>query len=588
MGWCLKLRGVWCGAFVQNVALIACISPSFATPPSVLLGDTLVSSTRIEVAQNPPPVANPQPDPNQDRFLQPGPIPSPAPVDDVPITSPQPSPESNPTQPSQTVLVKRIEVTGSTIFGSGEIDPIIKPLEGRSVTLETLRDAVATISELYRKAGYLTSRAVLDEAMLPTGDVKIRVIEGGLEEIRVEGTRRLNPGYVRERIQLGAKQPLNATKLEAQLRLLKADPLFEDVEASLRAGTKVGQSILTVRVTEANPLGFNFGLDNYSPPSIAPERASASARYSNLTGLGDELSAAYAVGTNLGDFSEAALNIYSFSYRVPLNPMNGTLQFRTDIINSKITDPEFAALGIEGESEFYELSFRQPITRTLREELALSIGFAVQGGLTLIGDTPFPVDGVSRNRVLAFGQDYTRRDGQGAWVGRSQFNFGLGILDALEQGKFFIWLGQAQRLQQLGNDNLLILQGNVQLTPDNLPPFYRFVIGGGQSVRGYRQNARSGDNGFRLSVEGRFPILRNQPGAADLQLAPFVDVGQIWGGGDNSDNPLLASVGLGLLWQPVPRLNIRIDYGIPLVDIETAGSHSLQDDGFHFSLNYTP
>ena len=53
------------------------------------------------------------------------------------------------------------------------------------------------------------------------------------------------------------------------------------------------------------------------------------------------------------------------------------------------------------------------------------------------------------------------------------------------------------------------------------------------------------------------------------------------------DDSFLASAGLGLLWQPSQNLNIRVDYGIPFVDIETP-SDSLQDNGLHFSLTYSP
>ncbi len=148
--------------------------------------------------------------------------------------------------------------------------------------------------------------------------------------------------------------------------------------------------------------------------------------------------------------------------------------------------------------------------------MRLSTAFAFQGS-----NGSFTFDGIgvntepSRTRVLKFGQDYTRRDTQGAWAIQSQFSFGLDIFDATvssepnQNGSFFSWLGQVQRVQQLGNDNLLIVQADIQLTPDDVPPFYEFFIGGGQSLRGYRQNARSGDNGYRLSVEGRIPILRN-------------------------------------------------------------------------------
>lgn len=65
-------------------------------------------------------------------------------------------------------------------------------------------------------------------------------------------------------------------------------------------------------------------------------------------------------------------------------------------------------------------------------------------------------------------------------------------------------------MQQLSNDHLLLIQADLQLTPDSLLPFQQFVIGGGQSVRGYRQNIRSGDNGFRVAIKDRFTVQLTQ------------------------------------------------------------------------------
>lgn len=70
-------------------------------------------------------------------------------------------------------------------------------------------------------------------------------------------------------------------------------------------------------------------------------------------------------------------------------------------------------------------------------------------------------------------------------------------------GQFLSWLGQVQRVQVLGNNNFLVIQGDLQLTGNSLLPSQQFVIAGGQSVRGYRQNARSGDNGALFSIKDR-------------------------------------------------------------------------------------
>jgi hemolysin activation/secretion protein len=551
--------------------------------------------------------SNVRPNPNEDRFLQPLPNPTPQPLEpQTPPTLEQPPSNSEP--PSQspptssdapTVPVKKIEVIGSSVFSPEQFNPIVQPYEGRSLSVEQLRAVADAITQLYLERGYITSRAILVDQEIANGVVQIRVIEGSLAEIQIEGTRRVNPDYVRSRVQLGAKTPLNTAKLEDQLRLLRADPLFENVEASLRATGRTGQSILIVRVTEADPFEGSVGIDNYSPPSVGSERLGLNLLYRNLTGYGDQVATSYYHTTRSGSDN------LELSYQLPVNPMNGTVQLRTALTWNKIVDSEVKLsdlFNIEGNSQLYEGSFRQPLIRTPREEFALSLGFAWQRNQTQIGDFGFPspgadVDGVTQTSVLKFGQDYVRRDVRGAWSLRSLFSFGLGIFDATvnpspePDGRFFSWLAQAQRVQILNENNFLIVGADIQLTPDSLLPSQQFVVGGGQSLRGYRQNIRAGDNGVRFSLEDRITLERNEAGAATFQLAPFFDAGYVWNSPDNPINQFLpsqrflAGLGIGLLWEPQPGLNLRLDYGYPLIKLDDRGENA-QDRGFYFSVRY--
>ncbi|NJN58143.1 MAG: ShlB/FhaC/HecB family hemolysin secretion/activation protein [Leptolyngbyaceae cyanobacterium SL_5_9] len=538
--------------------------------------------------------------------MQPAPAPLPVtPEEEIPVApvedpASEPAPEATPPIPDDSSIqieVRQIEVVGSTVFDENDFAPVVQPFEGRSLTREELITVADAITQLYLDRGYITSRAVVADQTITDGIVQIVVVEGSLESIEVEGTERVNLSYVRDRVELGASTPLNQADLEDQLRLLRLDPLFDNVEASLQAGSGLGQSILTVRVTEADPFVSNFSIDNYSPPGIGSERIGIDLRYRSPTGLGDELATAYYRSTTGGS------NILDFSYRVPLNPMNGTLQLRYSPTDYRVTDPEFSFLDIEGNSDLYEISFRQPLVRSPREEFALSVGFTHQDGQTFISNIPTPFQfgpndqGRSSTSVIRFGQDYVRRDVRGAWALRSQFNLGVDLFDAtinpepVPDGRFFSWLGQAQRVQVLNPDNLLIVQADVQLTPDSLLPSQIFVIGGGQSIRGYRQNARSGDNGFRFSVENRTAIQRDEAGIPTLQLAPFAEIGSVWNSDDNPNQlpnqTFLAGVGLGLIWEPLPDFTIRLDAALPLVDLSDRGENA-QDYGFYFSINFQP
>ncbi|WP_323808758.1 ShlB/FhaC/HecB family hemolysin secretion/activation protein [Nostoc sphaeroides] len=294
-------------------------------------------------------------------------------------------------------------------------------------------------------------------------------------------------------------------------------------------------------------------------------------------------------------------DVFDFNYSVPLNAMNGTLQLRYAPNSNKVTQAPFNNFDIHGSSQLYEISYRQPLVRTSREEFALSLGFSYQDGqtFTFAGPTPFSLgpdsEGNTRTRVLKFGQDYIRRDVSGAWSLRSLFSIGLDVFNPtinsgnIPDGRFFSWLGQVQRLQAFSQDNFLILQAEAQLTPNGLLPSQQFVIGGGESLRGYRQNVRAGDNGVRFSAEDRQTLMRDETGASTVQFASFLDLGTVWNSGNNPNTlqgqNFLVGLGVGLIWELLPRLNVRVDYAIPLVDISDRGNNA-QDRGLYFNLNY--
>lgn len=599
----MQLR-FWCGlGLVGAIAFSGWserASATMTTLPTTLPRKTQPSPFGVAwpvlLAQVPDPSRTRTPDPNRDRLIQPAPPPQPLPLPS-PILPETPRPTPRPTgDPGNQIQVRQIQVKGSTIFTQQDFEPITTAVEGQTATLAQLQQVADALTQLYLDRGYITSRAVLVEQTIENGVVQIQVIEGAIEAIVVEGTRKVRPSYIRSRVGLGAQTPFNRDDLEDSLRLLKADPLFTNVEASLRPGKQLGTSIVIVRVTEAKNLSGLLTLDNYSPPAVGSVQLGGKLSYRNFTGFGDELNFSIFHTTRSGaDNLDLAL-------RVPVNPLNGTVQFRFAPNWNRVIDPAFDELQIEGRSQLYDFSFRQPLFRNPRREFALSVGFTAQNGQTFLFESiPFPFgigpdsEGNSRTRVLKFGQDYVKRDPQGAWALRSQFNLGIDIFNAtvndepIPDGRFFSWLGQVQRVQRLGNNHLLILQADLQLTPDTLLPSQQFVIGGGQSIRGFRQNARSGDNGFRIAAEDRIAIARNESGLPILQLAPFIDFGKVWNTGGNpnfqAEQRFLAGVGVGMLWQPATGLTLRLDYGAPLLKLRDRGN-DVQDYGFYFSVGY--
>jgi hemolysin activation/secretion protein len=489
-------------------------------------------------------------------------------------------------------------ITGSTVFNKENLLEGIQNCFSQYEDEDSLKQCIAIyVSQRYADENYITSSLLPDNVRISGRTVEINIIEGTVNEpISIEGEDYVSQSYILERVRRGITTPLRVDRLEEQLRLLRANPLFEGVEASLQPSQKPGLSNLRIDVVEARPVQTTFSIDNYLPPSIGSERFGINLRHYNVTGIGDRFSTSYFRSMSGG------LSALAFEYSIPINPMEGTIAARTAFDWTRVTQSEFKAFNIEGESQFYELSFRQPIIRTPREEFTLSFSFSHKSGQTFLFDrrpTAFgigpDVDGSSRISAIRLAQDYIHRDIHGAWSLQSQFSFGVGWLDAtrndepIPDSRFISWIGQAQRAQMVGDRHLLIFQTDLQLSLDSLLPAEQYVMGGGQSLRGYRQGIRSGDNGFRFSVEDRITLSRDKTGMPTLQIIPFIDTGIVWNHPDNPnllpEQTFLLGTGLGLLWELKPGLNLRLDYALPVIDLNEQGS-TLQDSGIYFSLSY--
>ncbi|MCE5324553.1 BamA/TamA family outer membrane protein [bacterium] len=95
-----------------------------------------------------------------------------------------------------------------------------------------------------------------------------------------------------------------------------------------------------------------------------------------------------------------------------------------------------------------------------------------------------------------------------------------------------------------------------------IPYFEQFFVGGGESLRGYREDQFWGDKMLLASIEYRKPIAQSIAGVA------FVDYGDAWGTADEfntedlpQSNSFVGNVGVGIgLRVATPIGNLRLDY----------------------------
>ena len=537
----------------------------------------------------------------------------------------------------ETFVFEDFEVTGSTVFGREKLAEITEEFADKPLTFEELLEVGAAISELYKEEGYIGSGAVIPPQTVPNGIAMVRVVENTLEtDIDVTTEGRLTPNYVKGRLGVKAGDVVNEDQLLEALQLLQLDPLIKKVVAELSTGVQPNTTFLTVRVEEAPLFGAGLAIDNGRSPSVGSFRRTGQLQANSLLGLGDVASVAY-TNTDGSDTWEAG-------YIIPINASNGTLGFRYSSGASDIIEPPFDRADIEANSRSYDLTYRQPLIESIQKienqngdngetgqngdkgdngnngqngnngetghnkgtqetefittRFAVGLSASRQESETSLLGFPTPLSpgandqGETRISALRFFQEWTRQENRQIFAARSQFSLGVGWFNATvnnneADSRFFSWRGQGQWVRKLRNKEvspLLLVEADLQLSPSALVPLEQISLGGQNSVRGYRQDARLADNGAFTSVELRYPIVPS-PRLGVLHVIPFLDAGVAWNSDGNS-NPspnTLVGTGLGLQFTLNSGLRARLDWGIPLVDVDSR-DRTWQENGLYFSI----
>lgn len=510
---------------------------------------------------------------------------------------------TTPSQPSDKrlgnirVFVNDIHVTGSTVFSDAELAEVTAPYRNRELTTEDLERVRLALTLLYVNRGYLTSGAVIPDQDVTFGVIVIQIIEGRLSRIEVEGNEWFRSSYLRNRMARGVQTPVSIQPLQERIQLLQQDPRIERINAELKPGDARGESVLNVRVKDANPFKAWLEFNNYQTPVVGAERGLATVAHQNVTGHGDQFMFTYGRSRGVNP-------IIDTSYSLPLNAYETTLTAYYRRNAFLVVENPFRTLDLNVDSEIIGFTLRQPLYRTVSDELALAVtGEHLSLKTTSAFDAPglpslfIPGSsntGVATVSALRLSQEYTHRSPTLVFAALSRFSVGLNILSAttnsgpLPDGRFFSWLGQMQVVKRLDEWWGIQLLGRVaaQVANDRLFPLEQMPVGGRFSVRGYRENTLVRDDAVLASLESRIPLLQFASGEDRLQFAQFVDFGHAWNAkGSTPDPQTLASVGAGLRWMILPQERARFEvyWGQQLNHVR-GGEGNLQDHGIHLQL----
>jgi hemolysin activation/secretion protein len=497
---------------------------------------------------------------------------------------------------SRKVYIRRIVVEGNTVIPGERIKALVQPRENREVSVAELEELRQALTKVYVDEGYINSGAIIPQDALKNGELRFVIIEGRLDEVRVQGQERLREGYIKNRLQGDPDRPLNIHDLEDRFQLLLSDPLISRMNGRIVPGASPGHGILDVDVVRARPYRLSLFGDNFRPPSVGAEAFGLTGSVANLTGLGDTLDFTFV--------TSSGSKRYAGGVTLPLTDYGTLAFFHFDEGDSVVVEAPFQDLDIKSEVHNLEGGISHPLVNTLRQRLNLGVLLAIRENDTSVLGRPFSfVPGVpgGRNQATVWRvfQDYLQRWERHALALRSTFSIGMNGLgatppnDHYPSSEFFAWLGQAQyayRVDDAGTQ--LILRGNAQFADSPLLPLEKIAVGGVSTVRGYRTNTLVRDNGYTLSVELHYPLLDfelwNIPSRVDL--IPFMDYGEAWNireswnPDDGSDALWAAGVGFNWQFQPV-FAEFFYGYAINRPDRPKYQQFDdLQDNGLYFQV----
>jgi hemolysin activation/secretion protein len=507
---------------------------------------------------------------------------------------------------SALVKINRFVIKGNTVFSDNDLDFIISPYEKRRITSQELHDLKNRITSFYYSNGYVNSGAIIPDQKIDDDNIKIVIIEGTLPEIFITGNTWLKSHYISRRIELATgdgKTPLNIHMVQDRLKMLKQDPRIENISANVLPSLHQGKAKLDVNIVESRPYYLGIEISNGNSPSVGAYRSDIIIEHLNLTGYGDSINLQYGI--------TEGLDTYSARYQVPVNRNDTMFSLEADRSKSLVITNQFEKFDIKGDTTTMGIGVKHPFYKSVSSEFLMGLKFEHRKSNTYMLDRNMSFakgtdNGESKVSAARFSQEWVQRSLNQVIAVHSTISFGLDILDAtkiettdpndistMPSSTFAAWLGQFQWIRRIGKTQL-ITRLDMRISDTPLLSIEKFSIGGSSTVRGYRENFMTTDNGLVASIELRIPaahwnipaLTKNQ-NQGMLYLAPFFDFGS--GGNTKSLDPeiqSISSLGLGARWSINDHLHAEIYWGYALRDVSRKGTeYDLQDDGLHFKIS---
>lgn len=492
-----------------------------------------------------------------------------------------------------TFVLKSVVVKGATAL---DVKPFYTPYLNKRITVAQLYGIADSITKAYRDQGYILSRAILPPQSIKEGVVEIRVIEGFIQKLEIEGGTKKAQNLIKKYLShvIGQK-PLSIYKLERYV-LLANDLSGVSAKTILRASKTTPEAADLIVAVNVKHYSFSADYSNRGSEIQGPQE------FSFVGGLYDILTAGdRTVGHYLTTPDGEKLKFMEINHRINLGSEGMHLSGSTSRSISK-PGGELTPLEFKGVSETQWLELFYPALRTRSHTVYLSSRLKFLHSTTEIFHKSNPTR-TSEDfiRTLSVRMGYHGAD---KWRGQNSASFavtrGLPLWGSNDThnslstrpkapNTFTHFTLNASRLQALGNHFFVYLTVKAQHSLDPLFASEEFSVGGEPYGSAYDGSEILGDSG----VAGRAE-LQTQPFITSKTwrtLMPYVfyDAGKVWNikpsrtARTQPDRKQLRSAGIGFRMH-IKHVHLAFELAKPLArkveTLESEGKNSRKANAF--------
>jgi hemolysin activation/secretion protein len=439
---------------------------------------------------------------------------------------------------AQSIEVAAVRVEGNTLLPDATLARLTAGVAGTRQDLAALTALAARIQAAYREAGYGGVVAYLPQQASNDRTVVVRVVEGKLARVRVNGNRYFSSANVRAglaHLREGTTPPVRAVDRDIQLTNSNS---AKHVNVSLTAGAGPGDIDADVDVSDARPLQVLAGYNNTGTASTGRGRVSVGIEHANLFDLDHVGTLQYQTSPE----QPGRVRIFSGGYRVPLYAQAASVDafIAHSTVRNGTTATTAGPLSFTGRGTIAGLRVNRYLDRIGEYDHFLTLGLdrrdyqddcsvgdfgAAACGPAAVSVTTMPLSlaytGQKSGAALAYGFN--------AAVSVNLGGSAAPTFEAARPGsKRRYVLGRASAFieKPLAAGITLNARMDLQYSAAALISAERFGIGGSASVRGYEERELNGDHGILLRLEAAWAGIA-WPRGARLQPYLFVDHGRV-------------------------------------------------------------